>query len=373
MASDGEFLAISAVTGLTMRIALSLAYLILLGLALWQGVSRRMYMQLALFWAPFLGYVWLSMIWGGFSGGVFLRTLNFTLMILTIAAFASTPKIRDMFYDVAYGFCVLVSAAGLALYFSGSDFAFFSNGYGRMYTGITVHKGQISTISAIGFLLAWVRMTNGRHWTPYLPPLVICAVSLFLSATLSSMFGVLVGIAGLLMFRATLFSVSIFSVLLPFVYVFFAYFFELVGKDPTITGRAFLWSFALSEARNSLVLGHGFEHLSALPDWVAMLKHQFRNDSFFIPHAHNLWVQSIYQFGVIGTVLLFYTLVLRIVSVSYPRTLAVQADKALLLFFAVTAGLTLPFLQTGTEGFFLTFALCHIVTSKHPAEPKPNT
>ena len=74
--------------------------------------------------------------------------------------------------------------------------------------------------------------------------------------------------------------------------------FELLGKDPSLTGRTDIWEAVLRQSEKSPTLGFGFAAFwglqSAPAEWVR------DNTGWLVPTAHNGWLDLLVQLGSVG-------------------------------------------------------------------------
>jgi O-antigen ligase len=79
-------------------------------------------------------------------------------------------------------------------------------------------------------------------------------------------------------------------------------FFEAVGKDATLTGRTEIWELVGQKIRERPTLGYGFAAFWADKDYgpAAAISEQL---DWSIPTAHNGWLETMLQFGMVGLVL----------------------------------------------------------------------
>ncbi len=315
-------------------------------------------------WAPLTVFISLSLLWVDDPAVALPRTIQFFATLFISIVICSDARLIRFFYRAFLIFAIGTSVIGLVFYLTGSRWGFFSNGYGSMFTGVFTHKGVLSEVSALGVILALAWFDTARARLLNVWVIMVPAITLLLAATLSSTGGVLAGWQLQRRFRVILWSTGILMLLLPLIFYVFSSFFVLLGKDPTLTGRTILWALSLEQSRDSLVLGHGFVHLSNTAEWAAMLDTQFRNDSFFIPHAHNLWVETIYKFGLVGTVILFTTLIIMPGMVkTLNNDFSTRASCGILIFYALQSGLTVPFLISGFSNVMFAIAATNLVAA----------
>jgi O-antigen ligase len=88
---------------------------------------------------------------------------------------------------------------------------------------------------------------------------------------------------------------------------------ELIGKDPTLSGRTDVWSLALDRAANRPLLGYGYRAY-----WIDGNKDRlqpYEGWSDHINHGHNTYLDLFVELGLLGLiafVLVFFVLMFRI-------------------------------------------------------------
>jgi len=83
---------------------------------------------------------------------------------------------------------------------------------------------------------------------------------------------------------------------------------ELVGRDPTLTGRTLLWEWGFGAITERPVLGWGFfgyfnSEYGALPS-----RYTYQFWEYDIPHFHNSYVQTGVDLGLLGLLILLFVL-----------------------------------------------------------------
>lgn len=188
------------------------------------------------------------------------------------------------------------------------------------YCGIAKHKNGLGAIMAIsGIFLAWelVGMRPGeRSKTDMAVRTVLFAMVVWLLLKASSATALVcmaLGIAVLLCMRVPLFrrqvqhlgTYSLTTGLLIYILVSYPIitdtFFKLVGREPTFTGRTYIWAGLLKEHVNPF-LGTGFQSFWLKPGMME------RYD--FINEAHNGYLEIYLNCGLIGLFLLVAAIVL---------------------------------------------------------------
>ncbi len=371
--ASGELLAMTETEVALVRLAFVAGILLLFWVVALRPVRKEpLYWALAL-WTPLVGYMWLSIVWTSQSDGIVglvLRHGNFTVQLLCVSFLSAAPVLIGQLFDSFRRLAVFACVVSLFLWIVGHPFGFFTTEYGRSFNGIFTHKGLLSNTAALAFLITWFR-TGWKN----LPVLAVCAATLMLASTISSIGGVLLAVLGIRHWRLALLLGGGFALLLPLVFPYFVWFFELLGKDPTLTGRTILWVTTLQQRMPTWLIGNGFVDIANTETWVRMMNDYFTTDSFLIPHAHNLWIEGFYKFGVIGVGLLFWILV---VTPTFAKSgdlddWVTRTSIAVILYTTVKTGLTLPFLVTGGSSILYAVAVTSLAIAGTAKPSKSET
>lgn len=140
-------------------------------------------------------------------------------------------------------------------------------------------------------------------------------------------------------------------------------FLEMIGKDPTLTGRTEIWTYVIQDIWMKPLLGWGYfgfwhaDNPTALAISVAV--------HWMVPNAHNGLLECLLNVGVLGTALfafiLIRTLVLAIRCLRTPeRTLAISTISCCLgiLLVGVSETVLLEATQSSTPVMFITGLMC---------------
>lgn len=106
-------------------------------------------------------------------------------------------------------------------------------------------------------------------------------------------------------------------------------------QDASLTGRLSLWNYVWEKIAAQPWLGHGFASFLSSGSFS-----QTYQD--FIPaHAHNMWLQSLYETGIIGTTLLaFFMLALLLHGLRYRSLTGIMPFSLPLTLLALCCGMT---------------------------------
>ena len=88
-------------------------------------------------------------------------------------------------------------------------------------------------------------------------------------------------------------------------------FLVLIGKDPTLTGRSFIWAYVIKDIWVKPWLGWGYFGFWQLSNPYALEINKFMQ--WVVPHAHNGLLESLLNVGIVGTALFAFILIRTIV------------------------------------------------------------
>lgn len=214
----------------------------------------------------------------------------------------------------------------------------------QLLRGIYVHKnvmGMALAMTAPALLLGW-RHGFLPRWvcvTGYIVMLGMLlwagsATSLGMAALMTAIFIVL---AMLDMQRQLVAMLVSFGIAIVCAVGFLAVtdlqvFFDLVGRDATLTGRTDLWALVISRIEQHPWLGYGYRAFWALPENVLYAREAF---GWAIPHSHSGYLETWLGLG-LGGVVLVVLLVLQAIMRGFA---AIAAGDRLTGEFAIILGI----------------------------------
>jgi exopolysaccharide production protein ExoQ len=140
-------------------------------------------------------------------------------------------------------------------------------------------------------------------------------------------------------------------------------FLELIGKDPTLTGRMEIWDYVIQDIWMKPFLGWGYyvfwEPENPFATEISRAVH------WTVPNAHNGLLEFLLDLGLVGTALfaliLLRTIVLAVRCLRTPeRALAISTISACagILLIGVTESVLLTSTQSSTPLMFITGLMC---------------
>ena len=311
-----------------------------------------------------------SVLWSVDPSETLKRAMLYGVVILGAAGLAGAYEGRDIMRLLLIA-CAMSAIASLVVYF-------VTPGMARMAVtgelrGVFPHKNAIGPVMAIGALAAFhmLSATQGRRasYVALLALFIVCAVMSRSATSLLVIFayGTAFGLAGLLRHpRFRQLGLILTSISVPLVLIVVALkdsLLDVLGKDPTLTGRTVLWGFVQDNIRLRPLLGWGYSAFWQ-PDNPAANAISLTL-GWYVPQAHNGLLELLIELGFVGTAL-FIALWLRNLLLAAGRlrtptkafaTTALLFYVSLLLMGASEAILLEPF-EPSTVLFFLFGFVC---------------
>ena len=138
---------------------------------------------------------------------------------------------------------------------------------------------------------------------------------------------------------------------------------ELMGKDPTLTGRTEIWAYVIPDIWMKPWLGWGYFSFWQLTNPAAL---EISNAvHWVVPHAHNGLLEFLLEIGVVGTALFAFILIRIIVLAlrclyTAERALAISTISccAGILLVGVSEPVLIVSIQSSTPLVFITGLMC---------------
>lgn len=260
----------------------------------------------------FAFYCVFTIFWSDYSRLTLVMGLELVSMILCVVIMARIVTLEAMLKGLAVG-TVLV----LAFLFHTGHFSFY---------GLFGSKNQVGLYAEIGIfvgllLLFHLRRNLGQMMIFAIPSLLmglICSALSHSASSLASLVIVLgISFAAFVMvgfpkslrpvfFWWCLFGAVTFAIFLSAYQIdLYAEILHALGKNPTLTGRTYLWGEGIRIGMDDPLLGHGYAAF-----WVAGQPDAERLwEEFYIPgksgfHFHNVFVQTFVDLGAIGLLMM---------------------------------------------------------------------
>lgn len=300
-----------------------------------------------------LGYMAISIAWADFPFIAFKRLVKVTgLIIVFFACLSDNDPVRSLVRVITWacGIVIIVSLVS-TLFFPGIGIDDFGD-QGLCWKGMTNHKNQLGMWCATGivlFLWHFSRTTKSGARTGLLALIGIALVTLVYShCTTGALFGVVCigvlygvpfarkrGAAGwgaLITIPAAIFLIASLVSELAFHASFSKSLLEVMGKDPTLTGRSEIWKLLVDNNIAHWIAGYGYGTF-----WLTPAAEQIRYAlDWDIYSAHNGYIDLFVQLGAIGCIIMLVVIINALLGI---RDLHQCDRRAALLWLAFLCGL----------------------------------
>lgn len=248
------------------------------------------------------------------------RGIEYLLFVLGVIGVAGNLE-ADEFMHLLRVTCFLSVVVSIVLLAVSPGTALMADGV-PVLRGVFSHKNVLGQVMAIGALgsLHGMRAGVGQRLSSTFMLLV------FILATLASRsstallviiaFCITSGIIALFLQggASRALGISAIVVLLPIAVAVAIYpdsVMEMLGKDPTLTGRTDLWGYVIKYISERPIFGWG---LSAFWSPANPLAGQISSDvGWLVPEAHNGLLELLLEVGIVGTIIYFYLWIRNIV------------------------------------------------------------
>lgn len=234
-----------------------------------------------------------------------------TLYFFTVTGFIALAELWDADALIDLIAKLIAVCAVLSLIFQKHG------GFGD-FTGIFPHKNVLGQVMAAGVFAA-LHGWRTRRSLIYLMIIALCATVASLSQSTTSQLIIAVFVAmdifGRLYLRGgALRALGVGGAIVAAAVVIFfllneAMFLEMVGKDPTLSGRTEIWPYVIDKIYQRPIFGWGYFGFwtSANPAaWSIAQAIALEHDTWFVailPNAHNTLLEMLLEIGVVGTTL----------------------------------------------------------------------
>lgn len=324
-----------------------------------------------------IGYLFLTTFWSADPGGTLKESVVYLFVMLGMIGVAGSFE-ADEYLDLLRMSCFISALASLALLVFWPSKALMWDGGGM--EGIFAHKNVLGQTMATGFfacihsLRASGRDRNGK----ILMALTFAGVAAASrSATALLTIFVFFGADRLIaLYRkggsartAAAFATAILVPILLIVAFDPDPLLELIGKDPTLTGRTEIWAFVTDDIAQKPFLGWGYFGFWVVDNPAA--REIGDTLKWFVPQAHNGLLEMLLQIGFFGTGLFLLIFVRNLVFAvqslkGSARDLAISTILYYIgiLMLGVSETVLLAPTQSSTTVFFITGLMCERVLAR---------
>jgi exopolysaccharide production protein ExoQ len=356
----------------TLNLLMIAASLILLGVSLRR--NKRGFATGSLLALSAVGFLCLSTLWSLNPAGSFRDGVVYLFVIIGVIGIARTMD-ADEFMRLLSWCCFLSAIASIVLTVASPHVAFVAgDNEGTLnFNGIFPHKNFLGQVMATGALatLHGIRIAKRRYLGK------LCMLLVFVGMTYASkstgallaafLFCGISGIDSLLRMGgvARLSGFALAIALVPTLIVAVAApdtFLELIGKDPTLTGRTEIWDYVIRDIWMKPWLGWGYFGFWQLTNPAAL---EISNTvHWIVPNAHNGLLEFLLNVGALGTALFVFILIrilfLAIQCLRIERALAISTISCCLgiLLVGLSETVLLEATQSSTTVMFITGLMC---------------
>jgi exopolysaccharide production protein ExoQ len=321
-----------------------------------------------------VAFMGLSALWSGAPAVTIRECIVYLFVIIGVIGIAGTMA-ADEYMHLLSWCCFLSAIASIVLLIGFPSLASqVSPDRGSQINGIFATKGILGMVMATGVLatLHGIRVGRRRYLGKLCMLFVFIAVAYVTkSATALMVVLVICGIGGLdsLLRKggsARQFGIILAVVLAPIFIVAVAapdVFLEMIGRDPTLTGRTEIWAYVEKDIWLKPWLGWGYFGFWQLSNPAALEISDAVH--WVVPHAHNGLLEMLVNIGVLGTALfafiLIRNLVLAVRCLRTPeRALAISTISgcAVVLVLGVSETVLLQATEPSTPFLFITGLMC---------------
>jgi O-antigen ligase len=266
-----------------------------------------------------IGFLFLTALWSLDPTTTVREAIVYFFVIVGSVGIARTLD-ADEFMHLLSWTCFLSAIASLVLRVVSPDNALMSGGFlgGADFRGIFPHKNFLGQVMATGVLATLHDLrVGGRSRIVNLLMLFVIAAVAFASKSTAAWLAVLIfcsisayfvmwqkgGMARTISIALAVVQVPVFLTVMVAPDVIL----ELIGKDPTLTGRTEIWAYVMNDIAMKPLLGWGYfgfwipsnpaaVEISDAVRWV-------------VPQAHNGLLEALLTIGFVGTAIFVFILV----------------------------------------------------------------
>ncbi len=255
----------------------------------------------------------LSTLWSIDPSGTIRRCVALLMTCLCSYAIAARFSWKRLNEVLSISFAVMAIASVIL--------AVFFPKLGRMqelfvgaWRGVWLEKNNLGAIMAIGFVSATataLQIPARRIFWGCMAALMMALV--LLSTSKTALMAMMIGVGGIVFVYLarrgpvlgvilTWVVVSILLAVAGFMLIEPDHVFLLLGKDPTLTGRTFIWDGISRVMRSHPLLGYGYGVVWTDEDRFAPLAKITQVAGFRAYHAHSCWYEVWLAMGVVGLI-----------------------------------------------------------------------
>jgi O-antigen ligase len=317
-----------------------------------------------------VAFLFLTAGWSYDPMGTVRQAILYLVLVLGSIGIASNLDV-DEYMNLLRRACFLSAVASLLLLAVSPSTAVSTFGD---FQGIFPHKNTLGQVMATGALasLHAIRVDRRRRLLDFFILFAFIGMA-FKSASATACTAIFVfccieGIVALLRGRGAARLIGIFLILIltPILVIVAtdpSPILEMIGKDPTLTGRTDIWAYVINDIWLKPLLGWGYFGFW-VPNNPAAIEIA-RAFGWFVTQAHSGLLEMLLHVGVVGTAIFFFLLLRNVTLAS--RCLHTSAKALAISTFLVSAGILtvgvsetvlVDYNQAWTSMFFVTGLMC---------------
>jgi exopolysaccharide production protein ExoQ len=263
-----------------------------------------------------VGFLFLSAVWSVDPETTIRRGVVYLFVIIGAIGVVGSLD-RDEVLDLLAMTCGLCAAASIVLLAISPNYVLMPDH--STLRGIFAHKNVLGQVMAVGALatLHGVRAGGRRRRLPKFFLLTLFVIVAFLSKSSTGMltifaFCAVSGLVALFRRGGTASILGVFAIMFLVLAAGIVALspdsvLELLGKDPTLTGRLDLWPYVLNAVQQRPILGWGYSAFWLLTNPAAEeIKIAL---GWSVPEAHNGLLEMLLGIGIVGTALFIFLLI----------------------------------------------------------------
>lgn len=296
----------------------------------------------------YLGWIFLSALWSIDPQETMLQTAVFIIfVVLLLSQKQNDPDF--MLDSIILAMVTLAVLSWLYLFIAGSA-ALSPKEVAWRLRGVLDHEQRLALYCGVGIIMLLIRRSETK--TPYFWIYLLILVATAVATQARAFLGFTFAVTGLVLFFrfrsfrflfALTWPIALASIYLLFPIVVSA--FSRGEADFTLTGRTTIWRFALMQWSDAPFLGYGYGTFRTLATNMPIFQ------TYFPPHAHNTFLQSAVETGLIGTSFLCLWMTSTFVRGS--------THTRFLIILAALAGLTGVVFGEKMQGVLIIILLVH--------------
>lgn len=258
-----------------------------------------------------LAMVAISTFWSIAPAETFRRTVAIYFTTLGGIMLGARYRWTQLSQILAGSFAAVAVMSFLVAVFLPS-FGVMSTLFPGAWRGMWPEKNALGSIMSLGFVvIAAAAVLNPRQAKWWWPLAGVALLVLIMSTSKTSLVAMLLGLGGLIFVAmarrnpaagvATTWMAILGILMFAGVALFAAdLFFEVLGKDATLTGRSKIWEAALRQIEQRPWTGYGYGVVWDQKGAWGPLAWIIKQSGFTPQHAHNAWIEQWLGMGVVG-------------------------------------------------------------------------